>query len=130
MFLNMKIYDKMDNNNVMAMDGGYTLFINKFIELSKLKNKEFENNNFVFPICKDNKIKLTEPEKHFNNVFGSFRSKIENQFAELACLLKNITKFVELFNIPILPHHKLWEIENFEFPSEKNLIDIVITNEE
>ncbi|KAI9243249.1 hypothetical protein BDA99DRAFT_544545 [Phascolomyces articulosus] len=104
--INYERYKNTNNNNdVMAMDGGYTLFINKFIELSKLKNKEFENNNFVFPICKDNKIKLTEPEKHFNNVFGSFQSKIENQFAEL-------------------------ETENFEFPSKKNIIDIVITNKE
>lgn len=158
MFLNFKLYNKINTNDVIAMDGGYTLFVNKFIELSRLKNKEFNNHNFVFPIRKDNKIKLTEPEKHFNNVFGSFRSKIENQFSEIgnkfnrfnnnssvvrmdnikfynlqfkiACLLKNIKKFTELYNIPILPHHKLWEAENFEFPSEAKLIDIVITNEE
>ncbi|KAL4206050.1 hypothetical protein AB4K20DRAFT_1811923 [Rhizopus microsporus] len=129
----------ISSNTSIAMDGGYTLFVNKFIELSRLKNKEFNNHNFVFPIRKDNKIKLTEPEKHFNNVFGSFRSKIENQMDnikfynlqfKIACLLKNIKKFTELYNIPILPHHKLWEAENFEFPSEAKLIDIVITNEE
>jgi hypothetical protein len=43
--------------------------------------------------------------------------------------LKNIQNFCELFHIPTLPHHKLWEIDNFEFPIEKKLIDIVVSNE-
>ena len=95
-------------------------------------------------------------ERHFNDVFGSFRSKVENQFSEignkfnrfsnsysiakidnikfyniqfrLACLLKNIQKFSDKFNINIQPHHILWETKNFEFPYEAKLIDIVISN--
>lgn len=43
--------------------------------------------------------------------------------------MKNIQNFCELFHIPTLPHHKLWEIDNFEFPIEKKLIDIVVSNE-
>ncbi|KAG2209921.1 hypothetical protein INT45_002661, partial [Circinella minor] len=112
--------------------------------------------NFVYPIRKNVNENLTITQEHFNKTFGSFRTKVENQFSEIgnkfycfnnnksivkidnvkfynlqfrvACLLKNITKFVELFNIPILPHHKLWHSSNFEFPTEKKIIDIVISN--
>ena len=41
---------------------------------------------------------------------------------------KNIQKFSNKFNINILPHHKLWETKNFEFPYKAKLIDIVISN--
>ena len=74
--------------------------------------------------------------KHFNDVFGSFRSTIEHQFCELhnkfkefsnnnsilktddykyvniqikaSFLLKNIKLFTEDFNIITKDHHKLW----------------------
>ena len=45
-------------------------------------------------------------------------------------MLKNIQKFTELFNVPVLPHHKIWENTNFEFPPvEKSLLDIVVSND-
>ena len=156
MFLNMKLYNKMNQNDTLAVDGGYTLFITQFTELANEKGYEFSNDNFVYPIRKNINENLTITEEHFNNTFGSFRTKIENQFSEIgnkfyrfnnnksivkidnvkyynlqfrvACLLKNIKKFVELFNIPILPHHKLWHSNNFDFPVEKKLIDIVVSN--
>ncbi|KAG2211801.1 hypothetical protein INT45_009254 [Circinella minor] len=139
-----------------TIDGGYTLFITQFIELANKKGYDFNNDNFVYSICKNVNENLTITEEHFNKTSGSFRTKVENQFSEIgnkfyrfnnnksivkidnvkfynlqfrvACLLKNITKFVELFNIPILPHHKLWHSSNFEFPTEKKLFDIVISN--
>lgn len=37
MFLNMKLYNKMNKNDVIAIDGRYTLFVNKLIELAKEK---------------------------------------------------------------------------------------------
>ncbi|KAI7847284.1 hypothetical protein BDC45DRAFT_420247, partial [Circinella umbellata] len=33
MFLNMKLYNKIYKHDCIAFDGGYTLFINQFIEL-------------------------------------------------------------------------------------------------
>ncbi|KAG2216235.1 hypothetical protein INT45_002777 [Circinella minor] len=89
------------------VDGGYTLFVNQLIELSSQKGIDFNNSNFIYPIKKDINVDLNADERHFNDVFGSFRSKVENQFSEIA-------------------HHKLWETKNFEFPYEAKLIDIVI----
>lgn len=157
MFLNMKLYRKMHSHDIIGIDGGYTLFVNQFIDISSEKGYEFSHNNFVYPIRKNINENITITENHFNNTFGSFRSKIENQFSEIgnkfhrfnnnksivkmnnikhynlqfkvACLLKNIQKFTELFNVPVLPHHKLWHIDNFNFPTEKKLIDIVVSND-
>ncbi|KAG2210433.1 hypothetical protein INT45_012095, partial [Circinella minor] len=157
MFLNMKLYNKININDTLAVDGGYTtLFITQFTELANEKGYDFNNDNFIYPICKNINENLTITEEHFNNIFESFRSKIENQFSEIgnkfyrfnnnksvvkmdniefynlqfrvACLLKNISKFVKLFNIPILLHHKLWHSCDFDFPIEKKLIDIVVSN--
>ncbi|KAI7855795.1 hypothetical protein BDC45DRAFT_544727 [Circinella umbellata] len=88
----------MNQNDILATDGRYTLFITQFIELANEKCYDLNNDNFVYPICKKVNENLTITEEHFNKTFGT-------------CLLKNITKFVELFNIPILPHHKLWHNE-------------------
>lgn len=157
MFLNMKLYNKVDKRDVIAVDGGYTLFINQFEELCKNKNILLSDNNFFYPIRKETDIELNKQEKHFNDVFGSFRSIVENQFCELhnkfkrfsnnnstlktddfkyvnlqlkvAFLLKNIKIFTENFNIITQEHHKLWLSHNFEFPTEYKLIDIVLNNE-
>ncbi|EIE80622.1 hypothetical protein RO3G_05327 [Rhizopus delemar RA 99-880] len=107
----------MDNKDTIAIDGGYTLFVEQFIDKSSEKGYEFSHDNFVYPIRKNPGESLSISEDHFNKTFGSFR---------IACLLKNIQKFTELFNVPVLPHHKLWESENFEFPVEKRLLDIVV----
>ena len=39
MFLNMKLYNKIDKRDVIAVDGGYTLFIKQFSELCSKKIK-------------------------------------------------------------------------------------------
>jgi hypothetical protein len=44
-------------------------------------------------------------------------------------VLKNIQKIIELFNAPVLPHFKIWENNNFKFPVEKSLLDIVVSND-
>ncbi|CDH61196.1 hypothetical protein RO3G_15406 [Lichtheimia corymbifera JMRC:FSU:9682] len=120
------------------------------------KGYDFSKNNFVYPIRKQKKVNLDATELHFNDVFGSFRSKIENQFSELgnkfhrfnnnksvvkidnikfynlqfrvACLLKNIQKFSDKFGIKVQPHHMLWESADFEFPVKEKLLDIVISS--
>jgi hypothetical protein len=157
MFLNMKIYNKTNKRDVTAIDGGYTLFINQFEKFCKNKNIELNDYNFFYTIRKEPNENLNKQEKHYNDVFGSFRSSIENQFCELgktfkrfsnnnstlktddykhvnlqmkvAFLLKNIKIFTETFNIITQEHHKLWVENNFEFPTDNKLIDIVLNNE-
>lgn len=157
MFLNMKLYNKIDKRDVIAIDGGYTLFVKQFEELCNEKGIELGDNNFFYPIRKDSNSELNMQENHFNNVFGSFRSMIENQFCELhnkftrfsnnnstlkaddikyitlqlkvSFLLKNIQKFSEKFNIITQDHHKLWMNNGFEFPSEDKIIDIVLNDQ-
>ncbi|KAI8875557.1 hypothetical protein K501DRAFT_163462, partial [Backusella circina FSU 941] len=145
-------------SDCIGCDGGYNLFIKQLEEICKAKSENILNDdNFVYPIRKEPGINLTSTEDRFNKTFGSFRSGIENQFSVLgskfkrfnnncnitkitdikhyniqfktACLLKNIQKFIEKFNIIEQPHHKLWYTDNFEFSSNKKFIDIVILNE-
>jgi hypothetical protein len=54
MFLNMRLYNKININDTIAIDGGYTLFlfINQFIDDSSENSYNFNYNNFVFPIRK------------------------------------------------------------------------------
>ncbi|GAA5800487.1 hypothetical protein HPULCUR_005918 [Helicostylum pulchrum] len=108
----------MDKRDVMAIDGGYTLFINQFEKLCENKNIKLNDNNFFYPIRKEPNEELNREEKHFNDVFGSFRSSIENVFGEL-----------ETFNIITQDHHKLWFSQNFEFPTDEKLINIVLNNQ-
>ena len=157
MFLNMKLYNKIKEQDCVALDGGYTLFIKQFENLCKNKNINLDDKNFFYPIRKENGIALNTQEEHYNKVFGSFRSVVENQFKELynkfkrfsnnnsiiktddikyinlqlkvVFLLKNIQLFSDKFNIITQEHHKLWINKNFEFPNEIRLIDIVYTNQ-
>lgn len=56
--------------------------------------------------------------------------KFYNLPSKVACLLKNIQKFSEIFHINTLPRRKLGETDNCEFPFEKLLINIVTSNHE
>ncbi|KAI9258721.1 hypothetical protein BDA99DRAFT_440672 [Phascolomyces articulosus] len=116
----MKLYNKIYQQDCIAVDGGYTLFIKQFENLCKNKNINLDDKNFFYPIRKEIGVALNRQEEHYNKVFGSFR---------IAFLLKNINNFSDKFNIIIQDHHKLWFNDNFEFPSEMRLIDIVYTNQ-
>lgn len=157
MFLNMKLYKKIKEQDCVALDGGYTLFIKQFENLCKNKNINLNDKNFFYPIRKENGIALNKQEEHYNKVFGSFRSLVENQFKDLynkfrrfsnnnsilktddikyinlqlkvVFLLKNIQNFTEKFNIIVHEQHKIWINDNFDFPSDMRLIDIVYTNQ-
>ena len=90
-------------------------------------------------------IALTDEEKSYNDIFGSFRSRIESYFGEmqstftkfshtvvnkvsekdtfdiqykLACVLLNIKRFVALKSIPTEQHHTLWLQDSFDYPSK------------
>ncbi|EIE90695.1 hypothetical protein RO3G_15406 [Rhizopus delemar RA 99-880] len=140
----------------IAMDGGYNLYINKFKEDSLNAGKEFSDKNFVYPIRKENNKNLSASELQYNKRFGSFRSEIEDQFSVLAskfnrfnnntsamqttdikyynlqfkvaCLLKNMWKIVDKYNIEVQPHHMLWYTDGFEFPKNDRKIDIIVTD--
>lgn len=72
------------------------------------KFKKFSNNNFTLK---------TDDYKYVN-------LQIKVSF-----LLKNIKLFTEDFNIITQDHHKLWVTQNFEFPTEYKMVDIVLNNE-
>ncbi|KAI8068100.1 uncharacterized protein B0P05DRAFT_475155 [Gilbertella persicaria] len=124
----MKLYNKIDKRDVIAVDGGYSLFIKQFEDLCKNKNILLNDDNFFYPIRKEPDIDMNVQEKHFNDVFGSFRSIIENQFSELHNKYKRFI-FTESFNIITQEHHKLWMSRDFDFPTKYKLVDIVLNNE-
>ncbi|KAG2217219.1 hypothetical protein INT45_013964 [Circinella minor] len=66
MFLNMKLYRKINTKDTIAIDGGYTLFVKQFVDLSASKNYKFTDDNFVYPIQKNPGENLTITEDHFN----------------------------------------------------------------
>jgi len=147
MFLDFKLENnKISKTDYIAVNGRYTLFINQFIEKCEKKGININDNNFIYPIQKQIYQVMTQNEIEFNKIFGSFYSIIENQFGELSntfhyfnnnksaphisdckiynlqlklvCLLKNIKKFVEIHQIEISSHHKLWENNSFEYFQE------------
>lgn len=52
MFLNMKLYNKINKEDCIALDGGYSLFITHFVELCINKAKSLDDNNLFYPIRK------------------------------------------------------------------------------
>ncbi|KAG9062361.1 hypothetical protein KI688_005276 [Linnemannia hyalina] len=141
MLLRMGIQNKIHKLDCVALDGGYSLFIGKLLDSAD----ELQYENFCYPIRKMRGIALTEEEKAYNEIFGSFRSRIESYFGEmqstftkfshtvvnkvaeketfgaqykLACLLMNIKRFVALRSIPTEQHHTLWLQDGFDYPSK------------
>ncbi|KAG2217748.1 hypothetical protein INT45_005469 [Circinella minor] len=158
MFLNMKLYRNINSLDCIGMDGGYNLFVGKFIENGIEYGYNYSQNNFVYPIRKEVNKNLTVNELNYNSKFRSFRSQIESQFSVLAskfnrfnnnkaalqmsdkkyynlqfrvaCLLKNIHNFCENYNIEVQPHHMAWYSDRFEFPTKINKINLVFSNEQ
>lgn len=157
MFLRMNLYNKLHIGDCLAMDGGYPLFINQFKENALNLGYEFKDIHFMYPARKEKDSKLTINESHYNKVFGSFRSIIENEFSilgnkferfnnnrasiqvsdikyynlqfKLVCLLKNIWQLVQDYKIEELPHHKLWHCDNFELPIVESKLHIAFNDE-
>ena len=123
MLIDMNIHNKINEMDCIALDGGYTLFVNNIINNSSL-NKY----NFVFPIRKDLGINLNETELNYNDNFGGFRSKMEKSFANLGHTFERlnnnksfITTDINIFNIQIKISSVLLNIKNYV---EINKIDI------
>ncbi|KAF9429023.1 hypothetical protein BGZ76_001958, partial [Entomortierella beljakovae] len=149
MLSRMAIEKKIHNLDCVALDGGYALNIHGIVESSD----QLISANFSYPIRKTRGIELTDQEKKYNEMFGSFRSKIEGYFGEmqttfsnfshkivnrvsdknifslqfkLCCMLLNIKRMIILCNISVEPHHSFWMQDEFDFPDgmEKNFIQI------
>lgn len=145
MFVSMSIQKKMHHVDCMALDGGYTQFVDQVIDAS---DNKLSLKNFCYPIRKKRGIPLSSSEALFNEMFGSFRSHIEATFGELvttfrkfgngspmrvstvetftvqfqlACLLLNIKTFVKMLRIPHRTHHTLWTQPGFDFGLSSSL---------
>ncbi|KAF8967584.1 hypothetical protein BGZ46_000134, partial [Entomortierella lignicola] len=139
MLSKMAIEKKIHELDCIALDGGYTQFIEGIIASSG----GLKSSNFCCPVRKPKGIELSEGEKKYNEMLGSFRSKIESYFGDmqttftkfshtvvnrftekstfslqfkLCCLLLNIKRMVALRNIALEAHHSNWMQEDFEFP--------------
>ena len=149
MFTEMRIDKIMDKLDCLAVDGGYTLFLDQVIN-----NTHLNETNVYHPMRKAKGISLSETEIRYNNTFGSFRSKIESTFADLgntferlnnckyirvddiqiftlqmklACLLLNIKKIVKLLNIPDETHHAKWLLQKFDYNYQDDEKELPIT---
>ena len=145
MLLAMKIDKKMHGLDCMALDGGYTQFLNKLIEENTLSLQ-----NFAHPYRKKKNQELTTEETFYNETFGSFRSGMESLFADLGAtfekhnnrapvlvdkkqtynlqmklslLLLNMKKMVALLKISTDPIHTSWLRDGFEYPTAKNQME-------
>src|SRR6478735_8789878 len=54
--------------------------------------------------------------------------KYHNLQLKVACLLKNMWKIIEKYNIEVQPHHRLWYTDGFVFPKYDRKIDIMVTD--
>ena len=127
MFLRMNLHNKLHIGDCLPMDGAYPFFINQFKENTLNIRCEFKSMRFMYSVRKEIDSKLTINELHYNKVFGSFRSIIENEISmlgnkfesfnnnraavevagirpynlpfEMSCLLKNIRQLVEDYKI-------------------------------
>ncbi|KAG0007289.1 hypothetical protein BGZ81_005003, partial [Podila clonocystis] len=140
MLLAMKMDKKVHAMDCIAVDGGYTQFLNKLVEECDTLSLQ----NFAHPYRKKKGHELTKEEVLYNSTFGSFRSQMESLFGglgatfekhnnrapvlvdkkqtynlqlKLALLLLNMKKLVAMVKIPTEPIHTAWLREGFEYPA-------------
>lgn len=140
MLAQMDLRNRINQTDCVGLDGGYTLFITSILA----SNEHLAKHNFVHPIRRTRNGDLSSDESKYNEVFGSFRSKIEAVFGELghlcnrfdgktvikvgdidgfelqlkvACVLLNMKRFVSLGQVSPQPHHTSWVQHDFDFPS-------------
>lgn len=138
MLLGMKIHKHIHPLDCIAVDGGYTQYINKLAE-----DNDMTKGNFCYPIRKHRGKDLKPDEANYNKIFGSFRSQMEATFGELGTvfekhnnrtpvivskvetynlqlqlclLLMNIKKMVATLGLEVDPMHKAWLRNDFEYP--------------
>lgn len=72
MFIKMNMHKKMHIADCLAADGGYTLFIQKFKEVSSNEGYSFSDKNMSCPIRKENNVKLSLEEESYNKKIWYF----------------------------------------------------------
>lgn len=117
MFLDMKLENKLNENDCIAFDGGYYYYIEKFIEDCDRKgNDKINLNNFMFPIRKNKNVELNDNEILYNQTFGSFRSKIESCFGFLGGKFKrfnNNESSIKVTDMKVYKSHDFYDLHEF-----------------
>jgi hypothetical protein len=85
MFIMWKPDDLINKNDVLQLDGGYTLFIKTLLKKKSMPNR-LAAHNFLTPLRKYKNKDFDLSEKEYNEKFGSKRSNIENAFANLSSI--------------------------------------------
>ncbi len=89
MFVECQPDQKMATIDILQMDGGYTLFVDKLFENPNC-SLHMSAKNFVTPIRKIAEVDFELGETQYNQKFGAKRSAIETGFATI---LNTYTKF-------------------------------------
>ncbi|KAG0009619.1 hypothetical protein BGZ81_003285 [Podila clonocystis] len=145
MLVGMKVDHHIHELDCIAINGGYTQYIKKMTEDTSMTKK-----NFCFPIRKSHGKDLAKDEANYNNIFGSFRSQMEDEFGKLGTifelhnnhkpvlvtkvdtynlqlrlclLLMNIKRMVALLAIKEDPMHKAWMKDGFDYPATNNTME-------
>ncbi|KAF8918518.1 hypothetical protein BGZ58_004823, partial [Dissophora ornata] len=105
------IEKKIDRLDCIAVDGGYTQHLPGITNSSELLAPK----NFSSPIRKPRGIELTNAEKRHNDMFGSFRSRIESYFGDMQT---TFSKFSHSTVNQTEMHHSLWTQDEFEYPDD------------
>jgi len=145
----------MTKRDHMMLDGGYALYIAPLLQANEVDGEVILNTtNFSAPLRKFPNVDLHISEAKYNKLYSGSRSKIETGFAhlfskfkkfsplkrkrfaavaeanlqlKLVCFLWNCFKAEQLFNIAILPHHRQWLNDNFDFAVVKEWLDKPVT---
>jgi hypothetical protein len=153
MFIMWKPDDLMNKNDVLQLDGGYTLFIKTLLKKQSVPNR-LVTHNFLTPLRKYKNKDFDLSEQEYNEKFGSKRSDIETAFAnlssiflrfscnnkprvcslttynlqfKLACFLLNVRTAEKLFHLELQSHHQYWYHKDFDFESHDPLNDDNLT---
>ncbi|KAF9017114.1 hypothetical protein BGZ52_005333 [Haplosporangium bisporale] len=145
MLVGMKVHRHIHELDCIAIDGGYTQYIKKLVEDTSMTKK-----NFCFPIRKSRGKDLAQDEANYNNIFGSFRSQMEDEFGVLGAtfelhnnrkpvlvtkvetynlqlclclLLMNVKRMVALLGLKEEPMHKAWMRDGFDYPTTNNTME-------
>ena len=152
MLVSMDLSDKISRFDVVCVDGGYTLFINRILHM----NPHLQIESFVTPVRRSKGVNLSAEEIAYNQLLGGFRSSIESRFGELghlfhrfdgksvirvsddavftvqlklACVLSNMKKFIAMGQLQPSDHHTFWMHKDFDYyggtASASSVYDVV-----
>ncbi|KAI1288279.1 hypothetical protein EDD11_010017, partial [Mortierella claussenii] len=145
MMVEMKMHNKIHEMDCIALDGGYTQYINALIDGNDLTTA-----NFVHPFRKRRHEDLGQTESNYNSMFGSFRSQIESLFGDLghvfekhnnrqpvivdkrqtynmqlrlSLLLLNVKTMVALLGLQPEPLHLSWTRQGFDYTETNSMLE-------